>query len=113
MSNAYARPASVEEALELLGHDGAAVLAGGTDLAGQMDRGICVPELFVDLWGRVQKAYNPEVEQLGTSVASRITTWVEYWHTSTPQVWLLGQGFRAGQYRVGSIASASTRTTLL
>jgi xanthine dehydrogenase YagS FAD-binding subunit len=45
----YARPASVEEALELLTRDGAAVLAGGTDLAGQVDRGITAPTLFVDL----------------------------------------------------------------
>ena len=46
---AYARPTSVEEALELLTRDGAAVLAGGTDLAGQIDRGIREPALLVDL----------------------------------------------------------------
>jgi xanthine dehydrogenase YagS FAD-binding subunit len=46
---AYARPASVDEALELLIGDGAAVLAGGTDLAGQIDRGITAPSLLVDL----------------------------------------------------------------
>ena len=45
----YARPASVDEALELLTRDGAAVLAGGTDLAGQIDRGISRPALLVDL----------------------------------------------------------------
>jgi xanthine dehydrogenase YagS FAD-binding subunit len=45
----YARPRSVEEALELLAEDGAAVLAGGTDLAGQIDRGISAPSLLVDL----------------------------------------------------------------
>ena len=45
----YARPGSVEEALELLTSDGAAVLAGGTDLAGQIDRGIRSPSLLVDL----------------------------------------------------------------
>jgi CO/xanthine dehydrogenase FAD-binding subunit len=45
----YARPASVDEALELLEQDGAAVLAGGTDLAGQIDRGIRAPALLVDL----------------------------------------------------------------
>ena len=49
MSSTYARPTSVEEALELLGQEGAAVLAGGTDLAGQIDRGIRSPELLVDL----------------------------------------------------------------
>ena len=46
---AYTRPTSVEEALELLTRDGAAVLAGGTDLAGQIDRGIREPALLVDL----------------------------------------------------------------
>jgi xanthine dehydrogenase YagS FAD-binding subunit len=46
---AYARPASVDEALELLTRDGAAVLAGGTDLAGQIDRSIREPTLLVDL----------------------------------------------------------------
>jgi xanthine dehydrogenase YagS FAD-binding subunit len=46
---AYARPTSIDEALELLSRDGAAVLAGGTDLAGQIDRGICEPALLVDL----------------------------------------------------------------
>jgi len=46
---AYARPTSVDEALELLTLDGAAVLAGGTDLAGQIDRGISDPALLVDL----------------------------------------------------------------
>jgi xanthine dehydrogenase YagS FAD-binding subunit len=49
VSAGYARPASVEEALELLEQDGAAVLAGGTDLAGQIDRGIRAPSLLVDL----------------------------------------------------------------
>jgi xanthine dehydrogenase YagS FAD-binding subunit len=49
VSAAYARPSSVEEALELLARDGAAVLAGGTDLAGQADRGIRSPSLLVDL----------------------------------------------------------------
>jgi len=46
---AYARPGSVDEVLELLLQDGAAVLAGGTDLAGQIDRGISAPTLLVDL----------------------------------------------------------------
>ena len=47
--SAYARPASLDEALELLGEQGAAPLAGGTDLAGQIDRGIRTPALLVDL----------------------------------------------------------------
>ena len=47
--SAYARPASLDDALALLGEDGAAALAGGTDLAGQVDRGIRTPALLVDL----------------------------------------------------------------
>ena len=47
--SAYARPASLDDALGLLGEDGAAALAGGTDLAGQVDRGIRTPALLVDL----------------------------------------------------------------
>ncbi len=47
--SSYARPTSVDEALDLLLNDGAAVLAGGTDLAGQIDRGITTPSLLVDL----------------------------------------------------------------
>jgi xanthine dehydrogenase YagS FAD-binding subunit len=46
---AYTRPTSVDEALELLGDPGAAPLGGGTDLAGQVDRGIRTPSLLVDL----------------------------------------------------------------
>lgn len=49
MSASYARPASVEETLELLERNGAAALAGGTDLAGQIDRRISSPSLLVDL----------------------------------------------------------------
>ena len=47
--SAYARPASLDEALELLAADGAAPLGGGTDLAGQVDRGIRAPTTLVDL----------------------------------------------------------------
>jgi CO/xanthine dehydrogenase FAD-binding subunit len=47
--SAYARPVSLDEALELMDGDGAAPLAGGTDLAGQLDRGIRRPALLVDL----------------------------------------------------------------
>lgn len=47
--SAYARPASLDEALELLAREAAAPMGGGTDLAGQVDRGIRAPELLVDL----------------------------------------------------------------
>ncbi len=48
-TSAYARPATLDDALGLLAQAGSAVLAGGTDLAGQIDRGISSPTLVVDL----------------------------------------------------------------
>jgi xanthine dehydrogenase YagS FAD-binding subunit len=45
----YVRPGSLDEALSLLAEDGAAPMGGGTDLAGQLDRGIRAPALLVDL----------------------------------------------------------------
>ena len=45
----YARPASLDDALALLAGDGAAPFGGGTDLAGQADRGIRTPTMLVDL----------------------------------------------------------------
>jgi xanthine dehydrogenase YagS FAD-binding subunit len=45
----YARPASLDDALGLLADDGAAPFGGGTDLAGQVDRGIRTPAVLVDL----------------------------------------------------------------
>jgi xanthine dehydrogenase YagS FAD-binding subunit len=47
--NEYARPGSVDEALSRLAHDGAVAMGGGTDLAGQFDRGLRAPKLLVDL----------------------------------------------------------------
>jgi xanthine dehydrogenase YagS FAD-binding subunit len=45
----YSRPASLDEALKLMRSDGAHAFAGGTDLVGQMDRGLAAPELIIDL----------------------------------------------------------------
>jgi xanthine dehydrogenase YagS FAD-binding subunit len=45
----YARPTSLDDALAFLAEDGAAPMGGGTDLAGQVDRGIRAPSLLVDL----------------------------------------------------------------
>ena len=45
----YARPESIEEALELLQRPGARPLGGGTDLAGQIDCRLSSPALAVDL----------------------------------------------------------------
>ena len=47
----YARPATLAEAYALLADPAAAPLGGGTDLAGQVDRGIRRPGLVVDLQG--------------------------------------------------------------
>ncbi len=49
MSAGYARPGTLEEACELLARPGALPMFGGTDLMGQIDRGIVDPELLVDL----------------------------------------------------------------
>jgi CO/xanthine dehydrogenase FAD-binding subunit len=46
---AYERPATLEAAYELLAQPGALPLFGGTDLMGQIDRGIVTPELLVDM----------------------------------------------------------------
>jgi CO/xanthine dehydrogenase FAD-binding subunit len=45
----YFRPSKMGEAIDLLARPGARVLAGGTDLAGQLDRGLATPALLVDL----------------------------------------------------------------
>ncbi|HET6682577.1 MAG TPA: FAD binding domain-containing protein [Gaiella sp.] len=45
----YARPTSLDDALALLSEDGGAPFGGGTDLAGQADRGIRMPAMLVDL----------------------------------------------------------------
>jgi len=45
----YLRPAGLEEALTVLAEDGTVPLGGGTDLAGQVDRGIRASGLLVDL----------------------------------------------------------------
>lgn len=47
--SSYARPASLDEALALLAEEGATPMGGGTDLAGQIDRGIRSPATLVDL----------------------------------------------------------------
>ncbi len=47
--SAYARPGSLDEAFALLGEEGAVPFGGGTDLAGQADRGIRSPATLVDL----------------------------------------------------------------
>lgn len=59
------------------------------------------PEMFLDFWERIAEVYNPEVQQFGAGASSRVEIWVDYFHTSTAQVWLLGQGFAVGELRTG------------
>ena len=61
---AYARPGSLDEALALLAEDGAAAMGGGTDLAGQLDRGIRAPSVLVDLRGAGLGGIDPDGEGL-------------------------------------------------
>jgi xanthine dehydrogenase YagS FAD-binding subunit len=61
----YVRPQSLGDALEQLALPGAVPLAGGTDLAGQLDCGLRAPELLVDL----QAAGLATIERRGHGVA--------------------------------------------
>ena len=59
MTAAYARPDTLDEALTLLVEDGSIAMGGGTDLAGQRDRGLIAPTLVVDLQVAVGSALEP------------------------------------------------------
>lgn len=71
--SAYVRPESVAEALELLASEGAAVLAGGTDLAGQVDRGLRAPLLFVDLQAAGLDGIRAAAERLEIGATTTLT----------------------------------------
>jgi hypothetical protein len=64
----------------------AATLLGGLSIVV-----LATPQLFADLWERIQSTL-----VLGTaeesSAYSRIEVWQRYWETATGQVWFLGQG---------------------
>jgi CO/xanthine dehydrogenase FAD-binding subunit len=68
----YARPASLDEALELLRAPGARPLGGGTDLAGQLDRGVSGAELLVDLQAAVPAAIEPDGAGVRIGAAVRL-----------------------------------------
>jgi CO/xanthine dehydrogenase FAD-binding subunit len=70
--SAYARPSTLEEALELLGSEGAAPLGGGTDLAGQIDRGIREPVLLVDLQALGLDTIAPEADGIRIGATARL-----------------------------------------
>lgn len=67
--SAYARPAGLDEALALLAEPGAAPLGGGTDLAGQVDRGIREVGTLVDLRDCGLGAIEPDGEGLRIGAA--------------------------------------------
>ena len=51
LRSGYVRPGSLPEALGLLAQPGARPMGGGTDLAGQLDRGIGQAVTIIDLQG--------------------------------------------------------------
>ena len=53
----YARPATLDEALELLARPGAKVLAGGQSLVPLLSMRLASPELVVDINGLDELAY--------------------------------------------------------
>jgi CO/xanthine dehydrogenase FAD-binding subunit len=69
----YARPEDLGEASALLAEEGAIPLAGGTDVAGQLDRGIRTAELLVDLrslgFGTIEA--NGDGVEIGATVTLR------------------------------------------
>jgi len=56
----YTRPGSLDEALALIAGAGAVAMAGGTDLAGQIDRGRRSPAVLVDLRGAGLGSIQPD-----------------------------------------------------
>lgn len=56
----YTRPGSLDEALALIAGAGAVAMAGGTDLAGQIDRGRRSPPVLVDLRGAGLGSIQPD-----------------------------------------------------
>jgi xanthine dehydrogenase YagS FAD-binding subunit len=69
----YARPSSLDDALELLSSDGAAPMGGGTDLAGQVDRNIRVPALLVDLQDTGLGGIEPDGDGLRIGATTTLT----------------------------------------
>jgi 4-hydroxybenzoyl-CoA reductase beta subunit len=69
----YARAGSVAEAIDLLAQPGAFPMGGGTDLLGQVERGIVAPELVVDLQAAGLAGIEPDGDGLrigaGTTLA--------------------------------------------
>jgi len=56
-------------------------------------------ELFLGLWERIRDTITGGEWSAGA--AGRIQAWIDYYETATAQVWILGQGFNVGVFRVG------------
>lgn len=71
---AYEKPATLEEAVSLLGKHGknARLLAGGTDLANQMKQGFRVPELLIDIKG-IEELRSIRLEKDGIRIGALVT----------------------------------------
>jgi carbon-monoxide dehydrogenase medium subunit len=69
---AYAKPASLQEALGLLKHDGAKVLAGGQSLIPSLNMRLSSPELLVDIGG-LQELRKIEVKTDAVRVGALVT----------------------------------------
>jgi CO/xanthine dehydrogenase FAD-binding subunit len=74
VSAAYARPQTVAEAVELLAQPGALPMLGGTDLLGQLDRGIVSPDLLVDMRGTGLDSLETDGEGLRIGAAVTLST---------------------------------------
>jgi xanthine dehydrogenase YagS FAD-binding subunit len=74
VSAAYARPETVAQAVELLARPGALPMLGGTDLLGQLDRGIVAPELLVDMRRAGLDALEADGEGLRIGAAVTLST---------------------------------------
>ena len=67
----FARPGSLTEALEWVRSEGAVAMGGGTDLAGQIERGRREPALFVDL--REAGLSEIQAESSGVLIGATVT----------------------------------------
>ncbi|MBA2294699.1 MAG: FAD binding domain-containing protein [Actinobacteria bacterium] len=73
----YVRPESLDDALVALGEDGAVPMGGGTDLAGQIDRGIRDPTALVDLGASGLGTIEQDADGLTIGAAVTLATLAE------------------------------------
>ena len=70
----YCAPATIEEALTLLGREGARVVAGGTDLVIHIRAGIASPKYLVDLAGLGLRYIRPESDVVNIGAMTTVAT---------------------------------------